>query len=71
MLRRPGESLADLVQHPASSHELCEVVADPVPEQGWYGDANGEIGDICAWRAKQLGGFTLRLEWSNSVGACQ
>jgi len=47
------------------------VVADPVPEQGWYGDANGEIGDICAWRAKQLGGFTLRLEWSNSVGACQ
>src|SRR5215475_3135211 len=27
-----------------SSHELCEAITDPVPGQGWYDDANGEIG---------------------------
>ena len=54
-----------------SSHELCESVTDPVPGQGWYDDANGEIGDICAWQTKTLDGYTVQLEWSNSAGACR
>lgn len=53
-----------------SSHELCEAITDPIPGQGWYDDANGEIGDICAWKTKQLGAYTVQLEWSNQAGAC-
>jgi hypothetical protein len=53
-----------------SSHELCEAVTDPVPGQGWYDDQNGEIGDICAWQTRQLGGYTVQLEWSNAAGTC-
>ena len=53
-----------------SSHELCEAITDPVPGSGWYDDSNGEIGDICAWQTKQLGGFTVQLEWSNAQGSC-
>jgi len=53
-----------------SSHELCEAITDPVPGTGWYDDANGEIGDICAWRTKTLGSYTVQLEWSNSADAC-
>jgi hypothetical protein len=41
-----------------SSHELCEAITDPVPGQGWYDDHYGEIGDICAWKTRQLGGQT-------------
>ena len=54
-----------------SSHELCEAITDPLPGQGWYDDANGEIGDICAWKTKQLGAYTVQLEWSNKAGACR
>lgn len=53
-----------------SSHELCEAITDPIPGQGWYDDSNGEIGDICAWKTKQLGAYTIQLEWSNSAAAC-
>ncbi len=53
-----------------SSHELCEAVTDPVPGQGWYDDKNGEIGDICAWKTKRLGAYTVQLEWSNKAGSC-
>jgi len=53
-----------------SSHELCESITDPIPGQGWYDDANGEIGDICAWKTKQLGAYTVQLEWSNAQNAC-
>jgi hypothetical protein len=53
-----------------SSHELCEAVTDAVPGQGWYDDANGEIGDICAWQTKKVGPWTVQLEWSNQKGAC-
>jgi len=41
-----------------------------VPGQGWYDDNNGEIGDICAWKTRILGGYTIQLEWSNNAGAC-
>jgi hypothetical protein len=53
-----------------SSHELCEAITDPIPGQGWYDDANGEIGDICAWKTRTLGGFTVQLEWSNKKNTC-
>jgi hypothetical protein len=53
-----------------SSHELCEAITDPIPGQGWYDDANGEIGDICAWQTKQVGPYTVQREWSNGANAC-
>lgn len=53
-----------------SSHELCEAITDPVPGQGWYDDNNGEIGDICAWKTRQLGNYTIQLEWSNNAHSC-
>ena len=53
-----------------SSHELCEAITDPVPGEGWYDDANGEIGDVCAWQTKTLGTYTVQLEWSNKAGRC-
>jgi hypothetical protein len=63
--------LADLAAlTTVASHELCESITDPIPGQGWYDDANGEIGDICAWKTKQLGSYTIQLEWSNSASAC-
>ncbi len=52
------------------SHELCEAITDPIPGTGWYDDSNGEIGDICAWKTKTLGGYLVQLEWSNSADAC-
>jgi hypothetical protein len=53
-----------------SSHELCEAITDPIPGQGWYDDNNGEIGDICAWQTRTLGGYTIQLEWSNAANRC-
>jgi hypothetical protein len=53
-----------------TSHELCEAVTDPVPGRGWYDDQNGEIGDICAWKTRKLGSYTVQLEWSNRAGQC-
>jgi hypothetical protein len=53
-----------------SSHELCEAITDAIPGQGWYDDANGEIGDICAWKTKQVGDYTVQLEWSNRANGC-
>jgi hypothetical protein len=53
-----------------TSHELCEAITDPIPGQGWYDDNNGEIGDICAWQTRTLGGYTIQLEWSNSANSC-
>jgi hypothetical protein len=53
-----------------TSHELCEAITDPIPGQGWYDDANGEIGDICAWKTRKLGDYTVQLEWSNKSNQC-
>ncbi|HLG61193.1 MAG TPA: hypothetical protein VKY19_04620 [Ktedonosporobacter sp.] len=53
-----------------SSHELCEAITDPVPGQGWYDQNNGEIGDICAWQVKQIGDYTVQMEWSNNANSC-
>lgn len=65
-----GLAVADALTS-TSSHELCEAITDPVPGQGWYDDANGEIGDICAWKTRQLGGYAVQLEWSNSNNSCK
>jgi hypothetical protein len=54
-----------------TSHELCESITDPIPGQGWYDDSNGEIGDICAWKTRILGKYTIQLEWSNQTGSCK
>jgi len=64
-----GLTVADALTS-TSSHELCEAITDPVPGQGWYDDNNGEIGDICAWKTRVLGGYTIQLEWSNNAAAC-
>ncbi len=53
-----------------SSHELCEAITDPIPGQGWYDDANGEIGDICGWKTKKIGNYTVQMEWSNRADKC-
>jgi len=53
-----------------SSHELCEAITDAIPGQGWYDDTNGEIGDICAWKTKTVGQYTVQLEWSNQQNNC-
>lgn len=53
-----------------SSHELCEAITDAIPGQGWYDDVNGEIGDICAWKTKKIGNYTVQLEWSNRQNKC-
>ena len=53
-----------------TSHELCEAITDPVPGQGWYDYNNGEIGDICAWKTRSLGAYTIQLEWSNKASSC-
>ena len=53
-----------------TSHEISEAITDPIPGQGWYDDANGEIGDICAWQFRQDGQYNVQLEWSNLRNAC-
>jgi hypothetical protein len=54
-----------------SSHELCEAITDPIPGRGWYDlNNNAEIGDLCAWKTKKLGGYTVQLEWSNNSNSC-
>lgn len=53
-----------------TSHEVAEAITDPVPGSGWYDDANGEIGDICAWQLATLDTYTVQQEWSNAANSC-
>jgi len=64
-----GLTLLDAVTT-TTSHELCEAITDPIPGQGWYDDQHGEIGDICAWKARRLGAYSIQLEWSNQAANC-
>jgi hypothetical protein len=50
--------------------DLCEAITDAVPGQGWYDQTHGEIGDICAWQTKNVGQYTVQLEWSNQQQSC-
>jgi hypothetical protein len=52
------------------SHEIAEAITDPVPGEGWYDDATGEIADICAWQNKKVGDYTVQKLWSNRAQAC-
>jgi len=54
----------------APPERVFEAITDPIPGEGWYDDANGEIGDICAWQTKRLGNYTVQLEWSNKANKC-
>ena len=64
-----GEDAFDALTS-TTSHELAEAVTDPIPGTGWYDDAHGEVGDICAWRTKRLGDYIVQLEWSNAARDC-
>ncbi len=52
------------------THEICEAITDPIPGNGWYDNNFGEIGDICAWKTKKIGKYTVQLEWSNKQNSC-
>lgn len=60
------------------THEIAEAITDPVPGTGWYNTDVGEIGDVCAWKFREVAapsaapstGFTVQLLWSNRHGAC-
>jgi len=54
-------------------HEYGESVTDPNPGSGWYNNAYGEIGDICAWQNIQNDPFgsksyTMQPMFSNKDG---
>lgn len=53
-----------------ASHELAEAITDPIPGTGWYDDDVGEIGDVCAWQTKRIGGYVVQREWSNAASRC-
>ncbi|HEX8790320.1 MAG TPA: hypothetical protein VF765_05160 [Polyangiaceae bacterium] len=63
------------------SHEMSEETTDPDvglaistnnnAYLGWYDNANGEIGDICAGDPdSSILGFAVQTEWSNADNAC-
>lgn len=63
------------------SHEMSEETTDPDvglaistnnnAYLGWYDNANGEIGDICAGDPdSSMLGFAVQTEWSNADNAC-
>jgi len=56
-------------------HEYGESVTDPNPPTGWYNNAEGEIGDICAWQDIQNDKFgkkqyTMQPMFSNATQSC-
>ncbi len=56
-------------------HEYGESVTDPNPPTGWYNNAEGEIGDICAWTDIQNDKFgkkqyTMQPMFSNATQSC-
>ena len=57
------------------SHEMAEMVTDPLPGQGWFSDLDlnnggGEIGDLCNWLTYASGNQVSAL-WSNKDGDCE
>jgi hypothetical protein len=57
------------------SHEIAEMVTDPLPGQGWYSDGDinnggGEIGDLCNWLTYASNQQVTAL-WSNKDGDCE
>jgi hypothetical protein len=64
-----GLSIPDAITV-TSSHELCEAMTDAIPGSGWYNNAKGEDGDMCAWTFKDVAGFKVQQEWSNKLNGC-
>ena len=57
----------------ADVHQLARVVRSHYRSNsrtGLVDDANGEIGDICAWQTKKVDRYTVQLEWSNQANRC-
>ncbi len=57
------------------SHEIAEMVTDPLPGHGWYSDPDstnngGEIGDLCN-QPTTVEGQQATLLWSNKDGDCE
>ncbi len=57
------------------SHEMAEMVTDPVPGLGWFSDqdvqnAGGEVGDLCNFLVQPDGNQATAL-WSNKDGDCE
>jgi hypothetical protein len=58
------------------SHEMAEMCTDPLPDQGWFSDADnnspqgGEIGDLCNMPTS-VDAYTVTLLWSNKDGDCE
>jgi hypothetical protein len=42
------------------SHELAEGVTDPQPGNGWYDNANGEVGDVVNGEFVKLGNYPVQ-----------
>ena len=55
--------------HDAAGNLYYAVMPYPLCT-GWYDDAHGEIGDICAWNFKKVGAHTVQQEWSNAQNRC-
>jgi hypothetical protein len=58
-----------------STHELVEATTDAAVGDNilaWYDDANGEIGDICAFFPDaKVRGYAVQNEWSNQDRGCR
>ncbi len=57
------------------THEIAEMVTDPIPSAGWYSDADidpagGEVGDLCNFPVNFDGYYVTEL-WSNADGDCE
>jgi hypothetical protein len=57
------------------SHEMAEMVTDPLPGDGWYSDpdqysSGGEIGDLCNYVTTVDSHAATQL-WSNKDGDCE
>ncbi len=64
------DSIGGTIYYAVMPYPGCAGCAGGLPVLDWYDDANGEIGDICAWQTKKVGPWTVQLEWSNQKGAC-
>ncbi len=62
-----------------SSHEICEMITDPISKTGWWDPVESEIGDVCVNKLKQetyqdsSGNeiiYVVQKEWSNKQRKC-
>lgn len=72
-----GSDIANLTC--ITSHEICEIITDPIAKTGWWDPSQDEIGDICVNKLKQESyydqngielTYTVQKKWSNTAGEC-